>query len=530
MDPNVSQHTPLPHPAAKWDATAAAIPHESVISQITYWVGMVAILGVALFLRTWNLEITDAWSDELHTLRRVEWSLPDALDSILTASNQTPLYYMLLRLLPGDSIMWLRLPSIVFGLISIVLLSECVVHIYHNRTLGLTLGALLAVHPMHVILSRTARFYTILLVLALIETFCFMLLLRDRRGRTLWAVFWISSALGYAMHYTALALPATQFLFLLLVRRKERPLLKRWMLVQITAAIPLMLWYVVLLIYWFTPLIPGPEKYHYPYLGQTVFFSDLPVSVFNVLLGYDGRWTWLLLPGLIAGAAGLVAGVVDALVDWRRDQARAYLAVLVLVTFLTLFALGTVFGAQYRDRYYAVIMPAVIILFALGLKRWSLPLEQLIIFAVVLCSAGITVTLFQGGHYQRTAWSQVGVYLNDYVEPGDAVVFERDLHVESFVEHYTGDPVLLDQITILETARTNEAIADSIKVEPDAARLWVVYRVRHEDKHSQEWEYANPLTPQLSCTSNWLIQRADRIREVKKFNGVYVYLVDGLGE
>lgn len=530
MDSNLSQQTPLPHPTSQWNAAAAATSRDSVSTRITYWVGMIAILGMALFLRTWNLATTDAWTDELHTLLRVQRPLSDTIDSILFAANQTPIYYLLLRLLPGDSVMWLRLPSVVFGLISIVLISEIVVHIYGKRTLGLTLGALLAVHPMHVILSRTARFYTLLLALALIETFCFMLLLRGKRGRTLWAVFWASSAFAYALHYTALALPATQFLFLLLVRRNDWPLLKRWALAQITAVIPLVLWYLVLLAYWFTPWMNGPESYSYPYAGQALLASDLPVSVFNVLLGYDGRWTWLLLPGLIAGAAGLVAGVVDALIDWRRDQARAYLAVLVLVTFATLFVLSALLGAQYRDRYYIAIMPAVLILFALGLKRWSLPLEQLIIFAVVLCSAGITVTLFQGGEYQRSEWTNAGVYLADHYTPGDAVVFERDLMAQAFTVHYTGDPALLDDVVILETERTNEAIANSINVEPDAARVWVVYRARHEHKHRQEWEYASPLTPQLSPTSDWLLQRIARIVDVREFDGVIVYLLDGAAE
>ncbi len=169
-------------------------------------------------------------------------------------------------------------------------------------------------------------------------------------------------------------------------------------------------------------------------------------------------------------------------------------------------------------------------LFGFGARRWSLPLAQLVIFAVVVSSAGITLTLFQGGDQQRSEWTAAGDYVADRFAPGDALIFERDLMAETFKLHFTGDPAALDRIVILEPERTDEAIANSIKVEPAAARMWVVYRARHEHMHRQEWEYANPLTPQLSPTSDWLVQRRERILDVKEFDGVIVFLVAGAAD
>lgn len=510
-----------------WHAPPLA-ESDPLTSRWLYWAALGVILLVALVLRVWDLPGTDLWSDEVHTLRRIRMPLSDALDSILYAGNQTPFYYLLLRLLPGDSIQTVRATSIAFGLLNIALLSAIVTRFYRSRVLGLALAALLAVNPMHVVLSRTARFYTLLLALSMVVMVCFLLLLSGRRGRGLWAAFWASSVALYLLHYTGLALPAAQFVFLLANRRRFRDVLRVWIPLQITAVLPLLAWYALLALYWFTPYLNGPSSFSYDYLGQSVQLKDGAISVLYLLTGFDGRWDWLLLPGIVVAAAGVIAGLWDAVRAWQSDdRPRSTWALAGVVTFVALFGMALLVGAQYRDRYYAVVLAAVYIVFGLGVRRWAQPVALAALVIAVLTGAYATLTLFRDHEYERSDWSALVNALDVQVAPGDALLVDRELLKDTFAEHYHGDAALLESVVLLEGkvgSSTHEAM---MRVEPDAERIWVIYRWRHEEYHRQAWEYREPLTPRLSPTSDWLLAREARIIDVWQFRGLTLYLVRG---
>lgn len=510
-----------------WHAPPLA-QSDLLMSRPLYWAALGAILLVALALRVWDLPGTDLWSDEVHTLRRIRMPLSDAIDTILYAGNQTPFYYLLLRLLPGDSIQTVRATSIAFGLLNIALLSAIVTRFYRSRVLGLALAALLAVNPMHVVLSRTARFYTLLLALSMVVMVCFLLLLSGQRRRGLWAVFWASSMALYLLHYTGLALPAVQFVFLLVNHRRYRDVLRVWIPLQITAVLPLLAWYGVLALYWFTPYLNGPTSFSYDYLGQSVQLRDGAISVLYLLTGFDGRWDWLLLPGIVVAAAGVVAGLGDALQAWRTaDRPRSAWALVTVMAFAVLFGMALLVGAQYRDRYYAVVLAAVYIVFGLGVRRWAQPVALAALVIVVLTGAYATLNLFRHHEYERSDWSALVAVLDAQSAPGDALLFDRELLKDTFEEHYHGDPALLESVVMLEGKVGSGTHAAMMRVEPDAERIWVIYRWRHEEFHRQVWEYREPLTPRLSPTSDWLLAREARIMDVQQFHGLTLYLVRG---
>ncbi len=505
-----------------------------VRSRALYWVIMGAILLAAVALRVWDLNNTDLWADELHTLRRVRLPLADSIETMLYAGNQTPLYYLLVRALPGTDLEPLRLVSIALGLVNIVLLSEIVVRLYDNRTLALALGAMLAANPMHVLLSRSARYYTLLLALALVTMWCFVLLLRGRKGRGLWAVFWASSSMLYMLHYSALAVPAVQFGFLLLNWRRYRDMLWTWVPVQITAVLPLLAWYGILVLYWFTPYLNGPASFTYDYLGQQLALHDFGISWLYVLMGFDGRWDWALLPGMVIAVAGLLAGAYDAVLAWRRgeERPRATWALLAVITFVVLFTLSYITGAQYRDRYYTVVLGAVLIMFGLGVRRWSQPVAVAALAVIILTSAYATIKILHAGEHERTDWTGVVAYVSANYQPGDSILSGRDIIYEAFDEYYDRDsaraPDLMDQFVMLQWNVGAEDHDVMMAIEPQGARVWVLFRARHEDFHRQDWEYQDPLTPKLSPESDWLILREDRIISAQEFDGVTVFLLEGV--
>lgn len=514
--------------APRWTRYGVALAGESRTMRQGYAVALAVIVAVGLALRAWELHETDVWTDEIHTLLRLHWPVADALRSTLNAANQTPLYYLLLKLLPGDSLLWVRGVSVFFGLVSVVAFSEVVVYLYGSRLTGLGLAALLAVHPMSVILGRTARYYTLLLVVCLAVSVTFVLLLRGQHSRRLWTAFTLSSMFAYALHYTALGLPASQLVVLIIAGRTYRPLWRRWASAQAIAVAPLLLWYLTLLVYWFTPWLGGSDPARYPYLGQQISAIDLPISVMNVIFGFDGRWSWLLLPAIVGASGALISGV--ALIIRRRgaaliDYEWLYWAVLAASTFVGLFGLAAIVGAQYRDRYYIVSMPAVLILVGMGLRRLGSRVGGAALGVIVITALALTLSLFHAGEHERTDWSAAGSYISANFAPGDQVIFERPLMFEAFKVHYRGQPEVLDAAVFLRVEDDPLLVQEVLGVEPPADRLWVVYRQRHEDLHRQDWQYVEPLTPHLSPTSDWLLARQDRIVGAHSFRGLKLFLV-----
>ncbi len=490
------------------------LAHSGVVALPWYRVGVVLIALASLIPRLWKLGDTALWTDEVLTTLRVQIPLSRSLEAILAVGNQMPLYYFSLRLLPASSPAWLRMPSVFLGLLSILLLIHLVHVLYDDRRMALLVGALVAANPLHVMLSRTARYYTLLMAVALIVLWCFLLILRGRRSRALWAIFGVSSGLAYLIHYTALALPAAQFWTLALARRKDRRLWGQWIAVQGLAVLPLLGWLLLTL--------RSFDSGEYPYLAQPLALRDVPLSYLNLSVGYDGTGSWLVLPGLLAALLGLILGGVYAVQALGQEDEPLFWLLLAALPVLGLFALSSVLGVQYRDRYFLVAMPAVVILVVRGWQHLPVALRRACCATLLLTSTALTGQLFHSGTYQRSDWKGVTRYVGEQYRPGDVVLFERGMLYEAFRIYFDGDPAVLDHTVVLLDA------PDPAEIERRAARIWVVYQIRHEDLHRQGWvKNSDPFALHLSPISDWLAARRSRILHTETFDGVLVFLLPG---
>ncbi len=133
---------------------------------------LVAILMLALAVRLVGLPGESLDGDEIFTLQvATAPTVPEAISLVAADLVHPPLYYLVARVtvaLFGGSDLALRLPSLVFGLLSIALI----------RPLGRRLGAppavvllaatLVAVHHWHVFYSQQARAYALFCLLTML--------------------------------------------------------------------------------------------------------------------------------------------------------------------------------------------------------------------------------------------------------------------------------------------------------------------------------------------------------------------------
>lgn len=494
--------------------TRATVARSTEAYPFAYWALILLILAVSVFTRVWNIAEADLWSDEVITAYRVQGTLDQALESLYAVGNQAPFFYMFMRMVPNDSPFLMRLPSLLLGVLGVALAIHFTWKLYGNRPLALWTGALLAINPMHIILSRTARFYTLLFVLGLVITYCyFMIVLRKKGSNRLWALFFASSLLAYLTHYSVLALPATQFFMIVLNWKRHRHIFWRWAIMQFLAVLPFLGWLALSL----TKMNGSP----YPVLPQNPRIQDIPLSLMNILTGYGGQFTWILLPGLTIAVMGIAFGIQRAIAERHHNSELVYWLMLAVVPIIVLFVMNYLTGVNYRDRYFLVSMPAVLLLFWYGWENDDYPVRQIALAAVLLTSAFLAMQMFYTGSYERTDWSQASEFVADEFQPGDRILFERDMIFTAFSTYFYGDDAALDASYILMDEPDIEVIEDG------ATRIWAVYRIRHEDFHRAGWvENLDPLTPGLSPISDWLVAHEDQIVYQQPFKGGVIYLVD----
>ena len=493
--------------------------YTGTMSALASWIWLSALLMVALLPRVWNLSDTAMWSDEMLTMMRVEKPLENSIDSILSVGNQTPLYYLSLRLLPEISPLSLRLPSVVFGLINIVLVFGMVTILYRDRTLALKMAALVAANPMHIILSRTARYYTILLAFAILSLLAYVLLVRGRRSLKIWLLFVFSSMLAYLLHYTALALLAAQFLGLMLLGRERREFFWRWCFAQGAALFPLLLWLALTFTSYSTP--------EYEYLTQESSWRDVPVTLFNMVMGFSGDWAWAVVPGLISAMIGLLSGTVYMWTERKKHPEFSMWVLLALLPITVLYVLSELVGMHYRDRYLLVALPAILLVMLWGWQRYGPNWSRAGFAVILLTSLTLTWQVFDTHEYQRTDWYGVTNYIADHVQPGDTVMIDRQVTYRLFEYYYPDKPTAPASPSALDNMIVLEDTPDMHETEAEAGRIWVIYRIRHEDLHRQGWtDDTDPFQPHLAPIADWMVEHQDHMTETAHYDGVTIYLME----
>ncbi len=480
-------------------------------------IGVILIMVVALLLRTWNLGGASLWTDEALTALRAEAPLQESLASIAAAGNQTPLYFWSLRLFPTSTDALLRLPSALMGLLGIALMIFMVVQLYQDREMALWAGALLAVNPFHVWLSRTARPYTMIFLLALLASYFFLMLVRGNRSRAVWAGLVLSSMVAYATHFTTVALLGAQYVLFAFMLRQNYRLLRRWIMTQVVAGIPALVWVYFTLrqpVEVASEWIPKPDLY------------DIPLTLWNMALGYDGVFRWYMVPALMIVTLGLVFGMGYAVADRKPNRTNFYWFLLIVVPLVPVFLMSK-FVSIYVDRYFTVFLPALLLLTIWGWTRYSRQVWRPALIIVIATSVYTVLFSFHEGSFRRDDWRYVATDVAERYQPGDTIMLERDNTREAFMRYYLDEDEVVEPHEITPPIVLLAEVTDTAPIERSADRLWVIYRNPNEDVHRMgEMPDFDPFDPTLSSMGEWLSTRQDQVIEQRVYNGVRVLLLD----
>ena len=484
----------------------------------SFWVITTLILLVGFGFRVWDLEGTSLWGDEKLTELRVEGSLKHTYYNTLNTGNHMPLYFFALRLFPTGSNLLLRFPSVMAGMLGIALTIFLVRKLYQQPALALWAGALLACNPLHVWYSRMARPYALLYALAVLVSYCFLMLLRKPRSRPLWIVFTLASAAAYGTHYFGLMLAFAQYLAFMFLLRGRRTFFRRWVISQAIASIPVLLWLVALStretvtigIGW----IPTPG------------LDDVLITLWNLTLGYDSVIPWLLAPGLIAVAVGLTLGLYHALRERARQPANLYWFWLLVGPLAVVFVLSR-YQPIYIDRYLIEIMPAALLLMLVGWQR--LPRKRWLLAGLVVASGALNMLfIFAAGDHEKESWDEAAAFVARHALPGDTFLIEHTSVLDQFAQYY--GVAELKEAGVFGVTPADKHPQPLLTPGGPVRRVWALYRTNTIDAHrALVLAHSDPFAPGSSPLADWLVPRQDRVILQQRFNGITLLLVETEG-
>jgi len=368
-------------------------------------------VAIALYLRVRDLTARSLWVDELFTVGLAAQPIATVLRVLYGEEANMTLFYLVMfgwvRLVGASaSELWMRLPSVVFGVLGALALYRLGSR-FGGRATGLLAAILLAVNAYHVEMSQEARAYTLWALLltlswdALIEAL-------DTGRRPAWLRYVAWTTLAFYAHFFTVFVVLAQCLVVL----------NRWRYAEWRALFLSGLGVIVLSL----PFVPffvvnddGSQILH-------VRPSDVG-DLLDLFTMFAGSTDPLLLASAVVAVFGVITTVLPALRARDRASAGRALAPLLwlVVPVLTVYVLSYV-KPMFRERYLFGAMPAISLLVAIGISRIRprllrpLVAVALIALAVVPLARGLSIR-------QDENWRAAVAYLDTNALPDDGWIF-----------------------------------------------------------------------------------------------------------
>lgn len=465
-----TQPTEVPLPASRFT------PHAPRPTPALWALLAITLAGAAL--RCYDLGTESYWVDEIYTLRRVARSLR-GLGALFLSLEQAPAYYLLTRgwvALVGTGEAALRALSVIAGVAAIPLIALVGRDLF-GRRVGLIAAALLAISPMALVHSQSARPYSLYLLATLASYWALVRLLRQGRPRD--GVLYAAATmfLVYTHYYGLFVLLAQGAA--IASRRPWRAAPGAWRRAGVLLALGLAP--AALLAGWWTlrgwrfvnEWIPRPQPW---WALQTI-------------------WGYLFPPGSLAPLA-LLLGLIGLLcgLGWRRwrpasprlavasgtatprDEAFLLTSCWMLCPIACPLILSWLVRPLYVDRYTLPALPAVLLLLAVALDA----ADRLIPAAVVVASLALVIAPGLGNYYRQPVneqWREVAALLGVEGRAGEVVILapaEQGGLRSALTWYYPGE---LPTCGIEHTTREPAALTAAFSAcAADHTGVWVILR------------------------------------------------------
>lgn len=461
---------------------------------------MILLLLLAFFLRVFRLDQQSLWYDELATWQRAVVPLADMFADLFAVRNHTPLYFLAMRpwAAIGESEFILRYFSVLWGVLGVALIYR-LGNLVGGRRTGLIATFLLAISPFHIWYSQEARMYAMLTALAIVASWCLLLLLRKER-RALWLVYAISLTLAMYTHFLAVFLPVAHYAFLSIHYQRLKGFFRRWLVYAAAAGLISAIWWGAIMltggfreapISWIPPA--GFSEPFFSILSLTIGPSidrsqAAPYLVLGLVLA-------LLAYGLVRFGRRLPPSASGGRIRQAMDYRLLLLWFAIPILLIYLISLDLPIPQKrslYVDRYLMMTLPGLLLATAWSLValtersavRWIRPAALLLVALV----SGVTLfNFYVDPSYGREDWRSALAEMRQAIQEGDVILGRPDYVLP--LEYYGLDQSMYAE---LPAAVRDEALLEAFDVEmarrvalaaPDSGRAWLITQFYINDVH-----------------------------------------------
>jgi uncharacterized membrane protein len=405
---------------------------------------IIAILFLGTAIRAYRLGHQSLWFDEILTYHSASDSILQILTQPSVNTNILPLYYLVVHgiLRIGNQDALLRLPSVIFGSLSI-LLFYFVVRNWLGRTIALISASLMAISPFHVWYSQEARPYVLLLFLALLSLWLFQKLIT--KGTNLWLRigFIISTASTFYCHTVAIAFFIFLGTYVLMVVPGKK--WKEWL--PVFGCILLLLLPGIYRTFLFPPDNPAdPERLFnllsIPYaiwtfstgysLGPTVSELHMPDTIKHVSQNIH-----IILPLMLLFGILFVLGIFTL---WNKNRQIFWIITVCFIFPLVFVILGSIFTSHPFNVRYAIISFAPYIVFlAMGVQSLKVKWVPTVILTILLGISALSLSnYFFNEQFHRDNTRAAGQFLSAHAQTNDLIICNAPYTATTLLYYYNG--------------------------------------------------------------------------------------------
>ncbi|MBD3203440.1 hypothetical protein GF327_04040 [Candidatus Woesearchaeota archaeon] len=411
---------------------------EFMKSNLLYFLFLIIFVGG--FLRLYELEKQSLWQDEAYQYYLLkDSSISNLISGKIFDPGSPPLYNILLKMfcdLFGYSEIYMRLPSVLIGTLSIILIYILGKNLFETST-GLLASFLFSLSPYSIYFSQMARSYSFIIMLSLISFIIFIeiLLKRNFSNKIIIFYFFFNLLLAYT-HYLSVLIIIPANVLMVIYHKK---LYKRFFFGQFVfflALLPFMIF-----------LIKGLNMG----AGERSMFNPLEIFYFFVVfsVGYTGiifKISSMIedmlhqLPELIS--IGFIYGIVclNYLKSYMKkftDSSFNFLTANFMVPLFLLYFLSF-FYPLFRPRYLSFLYPIFILILSKSITN-----QRTNFLKVFLVSGIIILNLISLNYYYnnflREPWDEITHYVSSNQKNSDAIISTR---IQPFNYYYKGNSKL----------------------------------------------------------------------------------------
>jgi mannosyltransferase len=461
------------------DCRSGSVP-DSDVSSVRDWIGrwayalagVVALVGLGIWTRFHHLGMESLWMDESTTFYRARRPVPELIENSI-GKMHVPSYFLLIHYVMrlGDDEWMLRMPSAVFGVLKILLVTMAGA-IVGGRRVGLVAGLLLILSPTQLRYDQEARMYaaqTFGTCLALVGQL--WLLTRPRaavecwsrrhgadtdRGvtaaRWAWAAWAAGVVFALYMHNTSVlymvASSAATLVFLIAEPGYRVRFFWHWVVANLVVLLGWSAWLPSL-----ASQMSSPEFAGFEWKGVRSF-GILVETTSNLLLGEFSPFNALVLGLAVAGAVYL-----------RRRPVMLATLLLLSISAPALFWLVSFFKPIFMLRLLMWAGPAFYVLAAHGVRLMPRAWQQGL---AVLVFAVVGFWNLERNYYAsetKTNWRGTAHVLAKYVD-GSALVVQAASMEGRVIRYYADrntDRIRLPTILTARSAKGKPLVREALK-------------------------------------------------------------------